>query len=317
MAHDSRTAIYVGIGATLLIAATKFTAAYFSHSSAMVAEGVHSLVDTTDGMLLLLGQIRAARPADATHPLGHGKELYFWALIVALLFFALGGGVSFYEGVHHILAPEPIRDATWSYVVLGASAVFTLGSFAVAFRGFRRDVGTRGYWNTFRGSKDPTLFTLVLEDLADLVGLLLAALGIFLAQRLHNPYLDGAASIGVGLVLATVAVLLARESKGLLVGEGANQRELAAITSAARADRDVLDVRRPVTMYFGPRNVLVAMDVEFQPELSTAQIAAAVDRLESRIREHDPNVKHIYVEAETLKQAAESSAESDGDGRAR
>ena len=308
MPHESKTAVYVGIGATLLIAGTKFGAAYFSHSSAMVAEGVHSLVDSADGMLLLLGLHRAKRPPDATHPLGHGKELYFWALIVSLLFFALGGGVSFYEGVQHIMRPEPISDPRWNYVVLGASAAFTFASLAVALKGFRAEKGDRGYWAAFRRSKDPTLFTLVLEDLADVVGIALAALGIFLAHALDNPYLDGAASIGVGLILASVAVLLARESKGLLIGEGGSERELAAISDAARRDPAVVAVRRPITMYFGPRNVLVAMDVEFRPELTTAQVAEAVDRLEARMREEDPDIKHIYIEAEALRRAAGGSA---------
>jgi cation diffusion facilitator family transporter len=317
MSQESRTAIYVGIGATVLIAATKFASAYFSGSSAMVAEGVHSLVDSADGLLLLLGLHRAARPADDAHPLGHGKELYFWSLIVAILFFALGGGMSFYEGVQHILRPEPITDPTWSYVVLGASALFTLASFAVAFRQFRARLDGHSYWQAFRRSKDPTIFTLVLEDAADMAGLALAFLGIYFGKRLGNPYLDGAASIGVGLVLSAVAVLLARESKGLLIGEGAERGDLATIRAAAQRDEAVVAVRRPVTLYFGPHTVLVAMDVEFQPELSTADVAAAVDRLETRIRQELPDVKHIYVEAETLRRAAGSPGPSASDAAAR
>ncbi len=301
MASESRIAIYVGIGATLLIAITKFAAAAFSGSSAMVAEGVHSLVDSADGLLLLLGQHRASRPADETHPLGHGKELYFWSLIVAVLFFALGGGMSFYEGVQHIMRPEPISDPTWNYAVLGASALFTMGSFGAAFRPFRRRAGGHGYWNAFRRSKDPTLFTLVLEDLADMVGLVLAFLGIYLGHRLANPYLDGAASLGIGVVMATVAALLARESKGLLIGEAASEPQLAVIRAAAESDADVLAVRRPVTMYFGPDTMLLAMDVEFRPELSTADIASAVDRLEASIRQAIPEVKHLYIEADSIR----------------
>lgn len=303
MAGESKTAIYVGIAADLLIAATKFVAAYFSGSSAMIAEAVHSLVDSAGGLLLLLGTHRARRPADALHPLGHGKELYFWSLIVALLFFSLGGGVSLYEGVNHMLHPEPITNPKWSYIVLGASALFTLGSSIVAFRGFQAQAKGRGYWTTFRRSKDPTFFTLLLEDLAELSGLGLATLGIFLSQRLHRPYLDGAASVAVGLVLATVAVLLARESKGLLIGEGASEEELTAIADAAREDPAVVAVRRPLTMYFGPQNVLVAMDVEFRPELTGVEIARAVDRLEERIRAEDPDVSNIYLETESLRRA--------------
>lgn len=304
MSSESRTAIYVGIAATVLIAATKFTAGGFSGSSAMIAEGMHSLVDTSDGLLLLYGQHRAARAPDEQHPLGHGKELYFWALIVSLLFFALGGGMSFYEGVQHLFHPSALTDPTWNYIVLVASAVFTLGSFAVALRAFRAKRRGRSYWATFRQSKDPTLFTLALEDIADLLGLLIAALGVFLSHKYHSSYLDAVASMGVGLVLAAVAILLARESKGLLVGEGASPRAIAAITQVVQEDRAVIAVRRPVTMYFGPRNALLAMDVEFRADLTSLEIAAAVDRLEARIRENEPDVKHIYIEAEALRQAA-------------
>ena len=304
MASESRKAIFVGIAAPLLIAITKFAAAAFSGSSAMVAEGVHSLVDSADGLLLLLGQQRASRPPDDTHPLGHGKELYFWSLIVAVLFFALGGGMSFYEGVQHILHPEPISDPTWSYVVLGASAVFTLLSFSAAFRPFRRRAKGHGYWNTFRRSKDPTLFTLVLEDLADMVGLLMAFLGIFFGHRYGNPYLDGSASLGIGIVMAAVAALLARESKGLLIGEAARPPQLALIRTAAESDAAVVAVRRPVTMYFGPDTMLVAMEVEFKPGLTTADIASAVDRVEASIQRAVPEVKHLYIEAESIRNAS-------------
>lgn len=313
MASDSRTAIYVGIVATLLIAGTKFVAAAVTGSSAMLAEGVHSLVDSADGLLLLLGQHRARRPADELHPLGHGKELYFWALIVAVLFFALGGGMSFYEGVQHIMQPEPMSDPTWNYVVLAASAVFTLGSFVAAFRPFSRRAGNLGYWQAFRRSKDPTLFTLVLEDLADLAGLLLAFIGVYLSHRLAKPWLDGAASIGIGLVMATVAALLARESKGLLIGEAATREELALIHRAALEDPAVVAVRRPVTMHFGPHTILVAMDVEFQPALSARQIADAVDRLEALIRRCLPDARHIYIEADSIRRATrEQPAQENG-----
>lgn len=304
MASESRTAIYVGIAANVLIGATKFAAALVTGSSAMVAEGVHSIVDSGDGLLLLLGQARAARPADEGHPLGHGKELYFWSLIVAIIFFALGSGMSFYEGIIHILHPEPISDPKWNYVVLAASTVFTAWSFTVAFREFHKRAGSHSYWETFRRSKDPTIFTLVLEDLADLVGLLFAFLGVYFGHRLNNPYLDGSASIGIGLVMAVVAVLLARESKGLLIGESATPSERAAIHAAACGDPDVRDVRRIITLVFGPESVLVLMDVVFRAGLDSAAIGAATDRMEARIREVRPAVKHIYIEAESLRDIA-------------
>lgn len=304
MASESRTAIYVGIGANVLIAATKFAAAFATGSSAMVAEAMHSLVDAGDGGLLLLGQIRAARPADEDHPLGHGKELYFWSLIVAIMFFALGSGMSFYEGIQHILHPEPITDPKWNYIVLGASTLFTIASFAVAFRTFHKRAGSRSYWETFRRSKDPTIFTLVIEDLADLTGLAFAFTGVYLGHRLNNPYLDGAASIAIGGVMAVVAMLLARESKGLLVGESATREERAAIRAAASSDPDVEDVRRIITQYLGPDTMLVLMDVVFRLELDGAALGAAVDRMEARIREARPSVKHIYIEVESLKDRA-------------
>ena len=303
MASESRSAIYVGIAANVLIAATKFAAALVTGSSAMVSEGVHSLVDSGDGLLLLLGQIRGARPADEDHPLGHGKELYFWSLIVAIMFFALGGGMSFYEGVQHILRPEPITDAKWNYIVLAASLGFTIWSFTVAFREFHKRAGSKSYWETFKRSKDPTIFTLVLEDLADLVGLLFAFLGVFFGHRLNNPYLDGAASIGIGLVMTGVAVLLLRESKGLLIGESATRTERAAIHAAACGDPDVQDVRRIITLVFGPETLLVLMDVVFRQGLDAAGISVATDRMEARIRERRPAVKHIYIEAESLRDA--------------
>ena len=245
MASESRTAIYVGIGANLLIAATKFAAALVTGSSAMVA-----------------------------------------------------------EGVQHILHPEPISDPKWNYIVLAASTVVTIWSFTVAFREFHKRAGANSYWATFRGSKDPTIFTLVLEDLADLAGLLFAFLGVYFGHRLNNPYLDGSASIAIGCVMATVAVLLARESKGLLIGEGATREEREKIRAAACGDPDVGNVRRITTQYFGPDTVLVLMDVVFRPGLDSAGIGAATDRMEARIREARPAVKHIYIEAESLRDIA-------------
>jgi cation diffusion facilitator family transporter len=312
MANESKTAIYVGIGANILIAATKFGAALVTGSSAMLAEGVHSVVDAGDGTLLLLGQSRAARPPDEDHPFGHGKELYFWSLIVAVLFFALGGGMSFYEGVIHILHPEPISDPKWNYIVLAASVLFTIVSFTVAFREFRKRAGNRSYWQTFRQSKDPTIFTLVLEDMADMVGMAFAFLGVYFGKRLNNPVLDGIASVGIGLVMTVVAILLARESKGLLVGEGATAAERKEIREAAANDPDVTGLQRLATLYFGPQTVLVAMDVQFRDGLDTNGLAGAIDRMESRIRDRQPSVKHIYIEATSLKSTSHSDNDSVG-----
>ncbi len=300
MAEESGAAIYASIGANVAIAATKFTAAAFTGSSAMVAEGVHSLVDSADGMLLLLGRRRARRPPDAQHPFGHGSELYFWTLIVAILFFALGGGMSVYEGVQHILRPEPIRDPHWNYIVLGFAALFDGTSFVVGYRQFREHAAGRGFWTTIRESKDPTLFTVVLEDTADMVGIALAFLGVYLGHRFNNPYLDGAASIGVGLVLAGVAVVLLVQSKGLLIGERADRDVVDRITAAAVAP-EIAQVRRIRTLQLSPREVLVAMDVTFAPGLTRPQVLSAIDGLERRVRAAAPHPLHVYLEISALR----------------
>ncbi|HEX6630997.1 MAG TPA: cation diffusion facilitator family transporter [Gemmatimonadaceae bacterium] len=300
MPEKSNVAIYASIGANVLIAATKFTAAAFSGSSAMVAEGVHSMVDSCDGALLLLGRHRSRRPPDERHPFGHGKELYFWSLIVALLFFAVGGGMSVYEGILHILHPEPIRDPTWSYVVLGVAALFDGTSFVIAVREMRRIYPGRHLPEIVREGKDPSVFTVVLEDSADLIGILIAFLGVFLGHRLRNPYIDGAASIGVGLVLAGVAVVLARQSRDLLIGERASDAVIRAVHEAARDEGAVCRVHRPLSMQLGPGDVLLAVDVEFTTKLSGPELASAIDRLERRVRELRPEVRHLYIEARSF-----------------
>src|SRR4051812_7305398 len=233
MAKESAAAIYASIAANVGIATTKFVAAAFTGSSAMTAEGVHSLVDACDGLLLLLGRRRSRRPPTPEHPFGHGRELYFWSLIVAIVFFALGGGLSVYEGIQHILSPEPLKNPAWNYAVLGFAALFDGGSLVVGLRQFREAAGGRGFWAAIREGKDPSLFSVVLEDIADMAGIALAFLGVFLGHLLNNPYLDGAASVGIGLVMAGVAVVLLVESKGLLIGERADADVVECITAAA------------------------------------------------------------------------------------
>jgi cation diffusion facilitator family transporter len=202
----------------------------------MVAEGLHSLVDASDGTLLLVGRARSQRPPDAGHPFGHGKEIYFWTLIVAVIFFAVGGGVSVYEGILHLVHPEPLRDATLSYIVLGVAALFDGSSFIVALRTMRREEPGKRFVDIVRHGKDPASFTVVLEDLADLTGIAIAFLGVWLGHRLTNPYLDSVASIGVGLVLATVATVLVAQSRKLLLGERTSDDVLDAVRKAAAAD---------------------------------------------------------------------------------
>lgn len=319
MPGESRIAIYASIAANVVIAATKFTVAALSRSSAMLAEGVHSSVDACDGLLLLLGRSRSRRPPDEDHPFGHGKELYFWTLIVAVVFFGVGGGVSVYEGVLHILHPEPIGDPTWSYVVLGVATLFDGASFGVALRQFHKQTGARTLpevWRAMRASKDPSLFSVLCEDSADLAGIALAFLGVFLSHRFQVPALDGAASIGVGLVLATVAVFLMAQSRRLLIGEGADEAVRQSVRAVAAADPDVRTVRPPLTMQLGPESVLVGLLVRFDPSLSGDGVARAIRRLEDDIRAREPVVRHLFVEAAALRRDAggESARAEDAGG---
>ncbi len=302
MSTESRTAIFAAIAGNLAIAATKLIAAFFTGSSAMLSEGIHSLVDTGNGGLLLLGLRKSQKPADANHPFGHGKELYFWSLVVAILIFALGGGMSVYEGVTH-LSQAQLHDPTWNYVVLGFAIVFESFSFYFAYQAFRKEMSGQGVFKTIRASKDPTTFTVLFEDTAALLGLVVAFLGILLGHQLNNPYLDGVASIVIGIILAVVAGFLAFESKGLLIGEGVDPAVLASIRSIAGADPAVEEVRKSLTMHFSPSDVLLTLDIRFKKDLTAEEIATGVERLEKEIRDQHPEIQHIFIEAKSLTKA--------------
>ncbi len=299
MTGESKFAIFAAIVANMAIAITKFIAAFFSGSSAMLSEAIHSLVDTGNGALLLLGLRQSRKPPDDNHPFGHGKELYFWPLIVAILVFSLGGGMSVYEGITHIIHPHR-GDPTWSYVVLGLAFAFESVSAFFAFKAFRKEFKGAGIFKTIKRSKDPTTFTVVFEDSAALAGLIVAFLGILLSDLLDNPYLDGIASIAIGVILATVAVFLAYETKGLLIGEAVDPETLASVRSIAAEDHAIQKVRKSLTMHFGPHEVLLALDVEFKPQLSAKDITDAINRVEASIRARHPEIHHIFIEAKAL-----------------
>jgi len=291
----SKKVIYAALIGNLLIAATKFVAAFFTGSSAMLSEGVHSLVDTGNGGLLLYGLHRAARPADRSHPLGHGRELYFWSFVVALLVFALGAGVSFYEGVIHILDPEPSTNPMVNYVVLGLSIVFEGSSWFVALKEFRASKGELGYFEAVRRSKDPSVFTVLFEDTAALIGLLIALVGIFCAELFDMPELDGVASIGISLVLATTAILLARETKGLLMGEPASPAIQKAVLEVVEADPSVQKANGVLTVHLGPRQIVVGLSIEFVDDQDVPAIEACVERIEARLKERVPEIVAVFV----------------------
>ena len=311
MASESRTAIFAAIAGNLAIAATKFVAAAFTGSSAMLSEGIHSLVDTGNGALLLLGVRMSRKPPDATHPFGHAMELYFWSLVVAILIFALGGGMSVYEGVIHITHPNQLKNPTWNYAVLGFAIVFEGISFFFAIKAFRKEMGDQGIWETVHASKDPTTFTILFEDTAALLGLLVAFAGIFFGHQMNRPYFDGVASITIGVILGVVAGFLAYESKGLLIGEGVSPKKLDSIRTIAGADPSVVEVRKVLTMHFGPHDVLLTLDVRFQKDLKSGDIATAINRLEAKIRARHPEIRHIFIEAKSLSASADE-VESEG-----
>ena len=297
---SSKIAIYGAIAANVAIAVSKFVAAFFTGSSAMLSEGIHSLVDSGNGVLILYGVRQAQKPADARHPFGRSKELYFWALIVAVLVFAVGGGMSFYEGIEHLKHPAPITNPTWNYVVLGLSLIFEGISCALAFREFNKSRGDDGFWAALGRSKDPSVFAILMEDLAALLGLVIALLGVFFGHLLRNPYLDGAASIGIGLLLVSVAIFLIYKTKGLLVGEGVEPEILLSVQQLAQAQPSVRAARPPLTMYLGPEDVVLALDVDFHDELSSAEVERAIEALQDSVRTAHPEFKRIFIEAKNL-----------------
>ncbi|MBN8945828.1 MAG: cation transporter [Rhodanobacter sp.] len=301
MASASHKVVYVALGGNLMIAIAKFVAAGLSGSSAMLSEGVHSLVDTVNEVLLLYGLHRAGMPPDRSHPFGYGRELYFWSFIVALLVLAAGAGVSFYEGVMHIREPEAIKRPWINYAVLGVSFLFEGTSWLVALREFRARKGKLGYFEAFRLSKDPSTFTVLLEDSAALLGLLIALAGVVGAQAFDAPVLDGVASLGIAGVLASFALLLARETKGLLIGEPAHPRVSGSILAIAAADPGVHAANGVLTVQMGPNQVVATLSAEFEDALTTPQIEACINRIEAQAKTIHPELLSLFIKPQTAE----------------
>lgn len=294
---ESRIVIFAAIAGNVAIATTKFIVAGISGSSAMLSEAIHSTVDTGNDLLLLFGMKLSERKPNTAHPFGYGREQYFWSLIVAVLVFGLGGGMSIYEGLQHMRHPEPLKEPMWNYIVLAASAVFEGISFAIGVREVWKSKGEQGFFSALHTSKDPSTFTVVAEDAAALAGLGLAALGVYASHRFNRPDLDGAASVAIGVLLAGVAVLLIYESRGLLIGEGISTDTAHAIRRMALDDATVRAVGYPLSMYLGPEEVLLTLDIEFEDSLSSEEVTAAVRRLESAIRARFERIRRIYIES--------------------
>jgi len=288
--------IYSALAANLLIAITKFTAGAFSNSSSMISEGIHSLVDTINQVLLLYGLKRSRKPADASRPFGYGKELYFWSFIVAIMIFGLGGGISIYQGVHHILEPEPLGDPTWNYVVIGLSVLFEGSSLYIAIKEFNALRNGLGWWKAIVKSKDPSSFLVLFEDSAAVMGLLIVLVFMIIGHHYQLPFMDGVASVCVGLLLVLVSAILARESRSLLMGEGIAPETQQKITTIITVHPAVEKVLHIMSTYQSPQDVLLMAIVVFKSDMNTAAITDAITIIKKDIEASFPLVHYIIIQ---------------------
>ncbi len=310
-ATGSRKVIFAALAGNALIAVTKFVAASITGSSAMLSEGIHSLVDTGNQGLLLYGIRKADQPADAKHPFGYGAEIYFWAFVVAILIFAVGAGVSIYEGIQKIIDPHPIANININFVVLGLALVFEGVAWWIAYRAFENYRGRRSFVDAVRDSKDPTLFTVLFEDTAAMLGLVVAFLGIAGAAWLDLAWLDGAASIVIGAILAITAILLAIETKGLLIGEAADPEVTHAIRALVGATPTVHALNEIRTLHRGPNDVLLALSIDFEDNLTVGKVEDAIFHLETAIKDRFPAVKRLFIEVQSAEHHDEMLARDD------
>ncbi|MEM7173235.1 MAG: cation diffusion facilitator family transporter [Pseudomonadota bacterium] len=300
-ASGSKKAIYAALIGNSLIAVTKFGAAFYTGSSAMFSEAIHSCVDSGNQGLLLYGLKRSKRPADERHPFGYGREIYFWAFVVAILIFAVGAGVSFYEGVHKTLHPEPVKDAYITYIVLGLAMVFEAGACYVAFKEFNSRRGKRGIFEAVQVSKDPSIFTVLLEDTAAMLGLIVAFVGIFLGQLLDIPELDGLASIGIGIILAGAAILLAWETKSLLIGEGADPDMVKEVRALLTNRGEIAQINEVLSLHQGPDDILINISLDFHDHLTAGAAEQCISQLEREVKARFPDVRRVFIEIQSSK----------------
>jgi len=300
---ESKLVLLMALAANLGIAVAKFVAAGITGSAAMLTEGFHSVVDSLNQILLLYGQKRAARPADEMHPAGYGRELYFWSFVVAILIFATGAGLSMYEGITHLRDPEPPQDPTVAYIVLAVSILLEGGSWWTAMRAFAKSKGDQGWWEAIRRSKDPPAFIVLFEDSAAMAGLVIAGIGIWLSHFTNDGRWDGIASIAIGAVLGVVAILLARESKELLIGERAEPALIEAIRSAIAGRPEVTRVGQVVTLHLGPRSVFVGCDVDFVDAVPAGAVERMIAEIEADLRARWPEIGSLYIKPKAMVNA--------------
>lgn len=315
MAAGSKKVIYAALIGNGLIAISKFVAASITGSSAMLSEAIHSVVDTGNQGLMLLGLRRAKRPADDSHPFGYGAEIYFWAFIVAILVFAVGAGVSAYEGVRKLLHPHDMTDVHINLIVLGLAICFEAVAWYIAYKEFNKVRGRRSFIAAVKGAKDPTIITVLFEDTAAMLGLFVALIGILIASEAGIPEADGIASIVIGVVLAGTALMLAIETKGLLIGERATKETIHGIRLIVADTPGILRVNELLTLHIGPEDVLATMRLDFADELSSADVEATITQMETRIREKFPEIAQVYISAQSwqthlAEEAAEAAAKA-------
>ncbi|MFT5350833.1 MAG: cation diffusion facilitator family transporter [Planctomycetota bacterium] len=300
MATGSTKVIYAALVGNGLIAVTKFIAAFFTGSSAMLSEGIHSLVDTGNQILLLHGIKQSRKPADENFPFGHGKEIYFWSFIVAILVFALGGGISIYEGIRHILHPEAILNPAINYIVLVLAMFFEGAAWLFALREFSRAKGEWGYIEAVKRAKDPSVFVVLFEDSAAMLGLVVAFIGIALTQYTGILYFDGMASVIIGFILVGTAAWLAYETKGLLIGESANRQVVNDIKAILQANPLIEHVNEVLTMHMGPDYILANLSVGFKDSITAGKVEDTITKLDRAIKAQHPQVKRVFIEAEKI-----------------
>ena len=293
--ESSKLPIYSALIANIAIAVTKFIAAAITGSSAMISEGIHSVVDTANELLLLLGIAKSKKPADKKRPFGYGRELYFWSFIVSILIFGVGGGIAFYEGVTHLQHPHTIENPMWSYIVLTASLIFNLVSFFIALKAFNKN-RKDNVWETIRKSKDPSNIVILFEDAGDVLGVAVALAGVYFGYKYQNPYYDGIASIIIGIILTAISFLLARESRSLLMGESVDESIVDAVIKISEKDEAIEKVFYPLTVYLSPEEIVLVLETVFKDDLNTRQINEAIERIQIKIQKQYPNIKQIFIE---------------------
>jgi len=301
MASSSKKVIYAAMAGNLLIAVSKFTAAIFTGSSAMLSEGIHSLVDTGNQVLLLFGLRQARKPASENYPYGHGKEVYFWGFVVAIMIFAVGSGVSIYEGVHNIIDPHPVENYLLNYIILGLAVLFEGTAWTLALKEFRKAKGEWGYIEAVIKGKDPSMFIVLFEDSAALLGLMVAFAGLLLSEFTGIHEFDGIASTIIGCILGATAIWLARETKGLLIGESANKDIVEGIRRLTSSLEGIQNINEVLTMHMGPDYILVNISVDFIDNISSQEVEADITRLDETIKLRYPRVKRVFIEAEARR----------------